>query len=345
MTSPAVVIEERSDLLQLLDEHFSQPSLASLLGRDPARVRWPLWDDALYGPLADFLSRPGKEFRAGLVRAGWQLGGAKTAPPNELCLLIEILHAGSLIVDDIEDQSPYRRGRPALHCTYGTARALNAGNWLYFWPSVLLTRLGVPADVELELHRRIGRTLLCCHHGQALDLAVNVHGLRQNEVAQVALAVSRLKTGALTELAAEIGAIAAAANAHTRQAIAAFGMQLGVGLQMLDDLGGITSEARCQKGHEDLLSGKPIWPWAWAAERCDARAFDKLLEMSQRVQARDLHPEHLAEALRDLTAEHGKSLIHRPLKSALDTLDAAFPHAPAVIDLRQEIERLEASYG
>jgi hypothetical protein len=54
--------------------------------------------------------------------------------------VVEFIHAGSLVVEDIEDGSRIRRGRVALHVRYGMPVALNAGNWLYFWPFELLKK-------------------------------------------------------------------------------------------------------------------------------------------------------------------------------------------------------------
>lgn len=141
------------------------------IGPVPGGVPQRLWDAALAGPVAEFLSRPGKRFRARLVELSWNLAGRTDDPPAALPLVVELLHAGSLIVDDIQDDSLQRRGRAALHRQVGLPLALNAGNWMYFWPLSLIGTLGLPLDVELDLHRRTADTLRRCHEGQALDLA------------------------------------------------------------------------------------------------------------------------------------------------------------------------------
>jgi len=48
--------------------------------------------------------------------------------------LIETLHTGSLIIDDIEDQSNSRRGNPCAHLVYGTRNSINSANLMYFLP-------------------------------------------------------------------------------------------------------------------------------------------------------------------------------------------------------------------
>ena len=343
MTNHAFAMEAPCSLLTLLSEEFEPRQLANVLGGEH-QVPAHLWEPALVGPLTDFLGRPGKEFRARLVQLGWQLSGRNHPPPAELPLVVEALHSGSLIVDDIEDESNQRRGAPALHCRYGLPRALNAGNFLYFWALELLSRLGLPPITELALHRSFSRTLLACHQGQALDLSVDVTELAQVEVLPTVSAVTQLKTGKLCELSAQMGALAAGAPHSKAQAIARFGSELGIGLQMLDDLGGIVSERRAHKGHEDLRHRRATWPWAWAAERLDTLAYAKLQTLGRAIAISGEHPEQLARQLRAAVATHGRSVAHARLAAALARLAEAVPEPRALLELEHELARLEKSY-
>ncbi len=82
-------------------------------------VRESHWEDSLLAPVREILSRPGKAIRASLVEAGYELIRPGETPPPAAVALVEILHAGSLIVDDIEDDSPVRRGGKAVHRIFG----------------------------------------------------------------------------------------------------------------------------------------------------------------------------------------------------------------------------------
>jgi geranylgeranyl pyrophosphate synthase len=245
-----------------------------------------LWDAALLGPLSDFLSRPGKEVRGRMVELGYALsGGDPERMPETLPLLIELLHAGSLIVDDIEDGSALRRGKPALHCTYGLPVALNAGNWLYFWPQVLLSRMALPSAARLEAHERIAECLLRCHEGQALDLTARVDTLCRADVPKVVRAITTLKTGQLIGLACALGAIAAGATTRRIEALAAFGRDIGIGLQMLDDLSGALNPNRRDKALEDLRGARSTWIWAWLADDLDATRYHEQIELLRGARA------------------------------------------------------------
>lgn len=331
----------------LIRHEFSQTRLTQALELTGEHVDERLWHAALQGPLLELLERPGKELRSRIVQVAYEAcrDEASAAMPAELPLVVELLHTGSLIVDDIEDDSRYRRGRPALHLVVGMPLALNAGNWLYFAPHVLLERLALPAAVELELRRSIDRNVLRCHYGQALDLGVRLGSLAQREVHDVVSLSTRLKTGSLLELSAEIGAIAAGAEPGLRREFSAFGRSYGVALQMLDDVSGLFEERRAHKGHEDLLNGRPTWPWAWLARRQDEVGYSRLQHRAREVERRELHPEVLAKQLRKELGQAPYREIHATLAQALSRLEAHVGSSRLLDPLAEEIEHLERAYG
>ena len=261
-----------------------------------------LWEKALRGPARDLFSRPGKGLRTRLVEAGWRLGGGVGACPTPVPLLVEILHAGSLVVDDIEDGSTHRRGEPALHHRYGLPRALNLGNWMYFWPQRIVRRLGLPPDVELGLHQRLADTLYLCHLGQGLDLSAHAAEVPREKIAGVVAATTALKTGALTELAVSLGALVALARPARVGQLARFGRDAGIALQMLDDLGNLVGHKEPSKQHEDLRLGRATWPWAWLAELVDDATFERL---QRRLRDLDQAPARLTRAVDGLRGAVG----------------------------------------
>jgi geranylgeranyl pyrophosphate synthase len=267
-------------LRSMLDEHLDAPELARVLGVDD-ETALSLARRVLHAPLADLLARPGKELRARLVEHAFAVARA-IAPcscanlPPELPYLVEMVHAGSLVIDDIEDDAITRRGAPALHRTWGLPVALNAGNWLYFWPFVVLPQLPLDRATSGAIHRRLATAMLRCHQGQALDLALSVGDLPQSRVHAAVLATTQLKTATLLEASCAIGAIAAHASPEIERALGTFGREVGIALQMFDDLSSIVSPARRAKGHEDLALLRPTWPWAWLAESMDPARFEDL---------------------------------------------------------------------
>jgi hypothetical protein len=120
---------------------------------------------------------------------------------------------------------------------------------------------------------------------------------------------------------------------------------VGVALQMLDDVGGLLSEKRCHKGHEDLLLGRPTWPWAWLCGELSASRHGELSALGRDVAARKLHPEVLARLLRGHLRGSGRVRIRRHIHTAFARLETVTGASPALSALRAELHRMEKSYG
>jgi geranylgeranyl pyrophosphate synthase len=331
-------------LLELISRGFrEQPGDEPRNGGTPV-VPAALWERALLGPAREFLARPGKGVRGRLVESGWALaGGADGALPPELPALVELLHAGSLILDDIQDGSAERRGAPALHRTLGTAVALNTGNWMVLLPIHLLHQVALPPERARAAHARVSATLVSCHQGQALDL-LPVGELRQGEVGPVVAMSTLLRTASLTELSAVLGGIAAGAGDEAVSALAALGRELGRGLQMLDDLGGITAPARRDKGDEDLRHNRPTWAWAWAAEVLGEAEYDQLRAAARAVAAGD-DVEPLRNRLAGVVAAVGRERAQAGLRRAWAELSGRFPPSSARDQVAADLRQVEESYG
>lgn len=359
--------DDRMPLIELLEREVRDG--LDTFGGEARDVPLRLWESALLAPTREFLLRPGKAFRARLVATCWQLaGGHEHAMPEELPLVVELLHAGSLIVDDIQDQSEHRRGRPSLHRLYGTPLALNTGNWMYFWSLVVLGRHAPPTR-SAAICGRATATLMRCHQGQALDLSTRVFTVQRGEVARTVSATTGLKTGALMEFAARLGAMCAEAPDDRCEALGRFGYDLGVGLQMLDDLGGLVADERRHKGLEDLRGARLTWPWAWLAESADEARFAGLVAQARAIYTGDTgdgcrgdgcradnrsgadpDPQgelalQLRASLADEVVGIGREQVSGRLRSALDQLHTCLGDSAPLEALQHEVRRLETSYG
>ncbi|HEY0713965.1 MAG TPA: polyprenyl synthetase family protein [Polyangia bacterium] len=341
---------------------FSAASLAAL-GPRATGVPQALWRRALMEPVEEILLRPGKGFRGRLTEIAYRLAGGRGRPPETIAAMLEIIHAGSMIVDDIEDGSRERRGGPTVHRLYGIPLALNAGNWMYFAPFAMVDDLKLPAAAELRMRKRMSQVMLDCHYGQALDLAARPSSVEPACLPDVVATLTTLKTGRLLGFAAEAGALCGGGDPALTEAIAAFGEALGVGLQMLDDLGNLSGRAPADKRYEDLRNGRVTWPWAWAAQQLERSRFEELVSRAERLGAGDqggrqgqhqgqlqsqpgvARWEPLAATLRTATAAHGRLQAHWHLREALCRLRDCVGENPLVDAVEREIERLEVSYG
>lgn len=337
-----------------VESHAAESALASALAHAPlgsalseateGALLPALLHDALLGPLREFAARPRKQLRSRLLELLYRVAGGepgRLAPA--LPLLIEALHEGSLIIDDIEDGSLSRRGAPALHAMHGMPRALNAGNYLYFFAQAQLMRVCLPDRDRLLAFERVTECLVRCHQGQALDLHVRAPALAQHELPAVVQAVSAWKTGSLLALAAELAALCAGAPEDVRAAFARFGREVGIGLQMFDDLSGVLNPRRRGKGIEDLQLGRPTWVLAFLALDLPAERYAECQrELALVIDGGD--PDGLLEMLRFRCAAAGRSRARRQLDDALAALRAAIGDGPRLLLLAQQLDELEAAY-
>ncbi len=333
MSSAAWNLPQLPSPAQLLEKLLEPPAPRRLLER------------TLTGPLRDFLARPGKGLRAQLVALCFELAGGRGDPPAALCLGIELLHAGSLIVDDIEDGSSERRGAPALHALIGVGPALNAGNWLYFAALQLLGDLPLPPAERLAALCHANAALAHCHEGQALDVGLHVSQVTQNELGDAWRALAERKTGGLAGLAGSLAARCAQAPERAREALESFGVRLGTALQLLDDVGSAGCEARRDKGCEDARNGRVTACWALAADLCTAEEFASLRRLAEPVERGLAEPDALLAALRGQIGSAGKAVANRQLQDAILELRRAIAPSLALDRAAALTRLLEESYG
>jgi hypothetical protein len=126
----------------------------------------------LVQPVRHLLDVPGRAWRPYAGVAVMCLFGVAPEPYRPLAAAPELLHTASMIIDDIQDNSPLRRGRTAVHELIGTPAAITAGTTAYFAFDPILDRIPQhdPATM-LRCHRIYLRGLRAGHAGQALDLA------------------------------------------------------------------------------------------------------------------------------------------------------------------------------
>jgi geranylgeranyl pyrophosphate synthase len=337
-------------------------SLEKIMGltvNDPGVLE--LVHKVLTNPVQDFFSHPGKGLRAEAVRLSFAL--MQGAPPSselqhDQCTvggeILELIHAGSLVIDDIEDNSETRRGEPTLHRKYGTPLALNAGNWLYFFPFERISDLKVAPERELRVHQEIQRALLRAHYGQAIDVGFALNTLPQKQVYSVCRATMELKSGALMALALRLGGLLALDQRVEKEegwraaevkldALGNFGYRFGTALQMLNDVGNLHSTADPEKRKEDLLLKRPSWVWAVAATELPPAQYQIFLQRLEHIGADP-------QALDDFIAHHGldktaKEIAIRELNQAFTELADHFSGQPDTLqDTAELIAKLTRAY-
>ncbi|HYP61767.1 MAG TPA: polyprenyl synthetase family protein [Thermomicrobiales bacterium] len=159
---------------------------------------------------------------------------AEAAVP--LAAAIELLHNFTLIHDDIQDNSPSRRHRPTVWAKWGEAQAINAGDALFAASHLALLHAaerGVSPQVVIDLIRGFDATTIEIVSGQVLDLQFEQ---RQDVSSAEYIGMITGKTARIVEFAAGGGAWIGGAGPDLSAHLAEFGLALGLGFQVQDDL-------------------------------------------------------------------------------------------------------------
>lgn len=309
----------------------------------------------------------GKRFREQMVLAAGSIAGKLCG--RKICFetaltfadVIETIHLGSLVIDDIEDASHSRRGRPALHMRFGVPLSINAGNWLYF--SALE---GLSAAAHIQDAKRIEAMSLLlfamreAHEGQAIDLGVDMFETERTLAREVVELASSKKTGALMSAAFGLGFLAASEPSDPRYVtFREFGQEWGLALQMLDDLGSflksVNGELPVERCFEDFRNGSPSFVWALADEVLDARDYERFrnFAMSSRTPL-GTNFENWRDDFEAIARKSG--LFSYGLRKAKDRIDAAVAKFVTALNITPEksfeidqltnlCRNLEAAYG
>ncbi|GKT48733.1 ophiobolin F synthase [Colletotrichum spaethianum] len=129
-----------------------------------------LSDSALEAPQHYIRSMPSKGLRRSLAEALNQWLVVDDVSLDQITNIIDLLHNSSLILDDIEDESPLRRGLPATHMVFGRAQSINSANFMFVQAAQLARALENPACLETFLAE-----LKCLFVGQSWDLYWKFH--------------------------------------------------------------------------------------------------------------------------------------------------------------------------
>ncbi|MFV0131422.1 polyprenyl synthetase family protein [Streptomyces sp. HMX112] len=192
----------------------------------------------------------GKGVRQALAVLCAEAAGSPGRAAVDGAVAVELVHAFSLLHDDIMDGDETRRQRPAVWKAYGTGPAVLAGDALFALAFEVLA--GAPDAHGAAAVRRLSRDLGELVSGQSEDLLFESRPWTGPGAVGVDAYVrmAERKTGALLGCAAALGALLAGAPARTVDALSTAGRQLGIAFQVVDDVLGLWGDP--------ALTGKPV---------------------------------------------------------------------------------------
>uniref|UniRef100_A0A0W0F0V0 (2E,6E)-farnesyl diphosphate synthase n=1 Tax=Moniliophthora roreri TaxID=221103 RepID=A0A0W0F0V0_MONRR len=323
----------------------------NILNKLSNNIPWSTRNEtAILEPFTFITGNPGKDMRGRLIEA---FNRWLNVPEDKLVVIAKIvnmLHASSLMVDDVEDDSQLRRGRPVVHKIYGVAQTINSANYVYFLAFQELANLKASTP-DKDLNAIVTEELISLHRGQGLEIlwrdslqcpseedyvemvnnstfppipACNITSTHTHTLSPSLLA----ETGGLLRIGIKL--MMACATTNTSIDYAPLVNLIGVYFQIRDDLMNLQSpEYESNKGFaEDLTEGKFSFPIVHSIHA--DRTNTQVLNILQKRPSTPTLKHHTIHYLKNRT---------RSFEYTLDVLDKLDKQT------RDEIQRLGGNEG
>lgn len=254
-----------------LRELIASEELAHYMdGVDPASMA-----KTLIAPIREMVDRGGKSWRSYAALACCDVVGGDSRKFSQWLAMPELMHVGSLIIDDVQDRSTVRRGGPTCHVVHGEPIAINSGTAAYFLTQHLLQSDELTDKERLRIYDLYFAAMRAGHAGQAIDLGgmaeLMPHAVVTGDCAELEariLACHRLKTAAPAGCLARMGAVAGGGTDAQIAAVGEFFEAVGLAFQIMDDVLNLRGFAGGLKQRgEDISNGTVTLPVAMAMGR------------------------------------------------------------------------------
>ena len=239
---------------------------------------------------------------------------------------VELVHNFSLVHDDIQDNSPKRRGRDTAWVKWGAPLAINIGDALFAISNqaVMDLKNSYPAEVVIKAAEILHNTCLDLTRGQYLDMSYEE---RKDLGVEDYWPMISGKTAALISACCHIGALLGGADDEKQDAYRSFGQYLGLAFQVQDDILGIWGDEKItgKSVASDLVEGKNSFPVL--------AGLDKKGGFAERWAKGPIQPHEVDEVARLLAVDGGLLAAQEAAKQmtdlALTSLREADPQGEA----------------
>lgn len=211
----------------------------------------------------------GKRLRPALLLLSAKLFNGNGRTPVRLGAVVEIIHTATLVHDDIIDEAQTRRGRASTNTQWGNSKCVLAGDWLYmqaFRVALEERKLRI-LDVLIELTQQMVEGELLQMEKLGKSIGMDEH-----------LDLIYRKTACLFSVCMKLGAIVGESTSEQEEKLGAYGRNLGMAFQIVDDVLDLTAseEVLGKPVASDLREGKATMAVIHALERCTLDEREKI---------------------------------------------------------------------
>jgi len=283
-------LEEKAEVFDKVIEKyiprkFDKNSLVFKLSPPSYECSSEALNKAIAEPAWEFLERGGKRWRPALFLLVCEALGGNSEEFLDFAIIPEVVHNGTLITDDVEDQSDFRRGKPCTYKLFGVDIAINLGSSMYYLPllTIIKNRDKLSAEKRSKIYEIYVQEMINLSLGQATDIAwhkglANADEIPEDQYLQMCL----YKTGTLARMAAKMAAVLAGASDKVVEEMGRFAGAVGVAFQIQDDILDLVGEEFAEKKGglgKDITEGKRTLMLIHALKNAKPEDKKRLLEI------------------------------------------------------------------
>ncbi|MFH1657626.1 MAG: polyprenyl synthetase family protein [bacterium] len=303
--------------------------------------------EALITPLWNFMDRGGKRWRPVLFLLITKAIGGNINNVKELVVIPELIHEGSIIADDIEDQGELRRGKPCLHKIFGTDIALNAANFIYFLPLLAMAKnkKRFKPDVLARAYETYCQEMINLHLGQGMD--IYWHKGRTGKISEKEyLQMCAFKTGSLSRLTAKLAVILHNGSRELSEALGRVAEAIGVAFQIQDDIldivlaGGERKKFGKAVGN-DISEGKRTLMVIYALKKAKTKDRQRLTAILNKHTDNISEKKEAMEIIKKYgSVEYAQKVAKKIIADAWQDVDKLLPKSAARAELNEFVNYL-----
>jgi len=343
-------LKEKAQLIdryieKYLPRKFNEDSLIFKILPPRYRLDLEALNKAVTEPFWEFLDRGGKRWRPALFLLIYEALGANSDEVLDLAVISEIIHNGTLIADDVEDQSDLRRGKPCTYRIFGLDVAINLSTLMFFLPmlALIVNKKKISSDKANKLYEIYIQEMVNISLGQAIDIAWHRGLTSPYEVSeQEYLQMCAYKTGTLARMAAKMACVLADADEMIVEKMGRFAESLGIAFQIQDDILDLIGEEFAKgKGGlgKDITEGKLTLMVIRTLQNASPSDREKLIKI---LEAHTSDEQQRREAISIIkkygSIEYAKKIAAKMVKDSWNEADKILPPSEAKEKLRKLVE-------
>ena len=345
-------LEEKAPLIdraieKYIPRKFNKSSFLFKVNQPMYSYNFEPLNKAIAEPIWDMLDRGGKRWRPALFLLICEALGKDSDYYLDFSIIPEVIHNGTLVIDDIEDSSELRRGKPCTYKIFQLDMSVNAGNAMYYLPLLPLMkeREKLLPQIQRDVYEVYVQEMINLSMGQAMDIAWHRGAANADELSEEDyLQMCAYKTGTLARMAAKMAAVLCGANKPLVEKLGRFAESIGIAFQMQDDVLDLTgAEFAKKKGGvgQDITEGKRTLMVIYTLKRArnaDKKRVIEILNMHTSKQA--LRNEAISLMQKYNAIEHVKRTAARIVEESWSEAEKLLPTPEAKEKLKAFAEFL-----